>query len=313
MVIQSSEPGGGPPRVSVVLPAYNEPEFLADAVRSVGAQTLRDFELLVVDDGSPRETELRRAFEAAAAGDPRMRLIRQPNGGGSAARNRGVQEARGAWIAFLDHDDRWLPRKLEAQLAAVDGAAIAPGLVFCQYREFDEGQPPRAPFPANAPDLRDGTLAALLRDTLVRTLSVVLIARDALPAGEPWFRTDLAVANDIELYYRLARRRPFAFVAEPLVEKRRHDRNVTRDQLRMHVEAVRIADELAVTLGDGASRVERVLLRERQLRHLLGAARSARAGGDKAAAVGFARRAVGLGRWRLDARLALLSATFTRG
>jgi glycosyltransferase involved in cell wall biosynthesis len=304
---------GSAPRVSVVLPAYDEPEFLVDAVRSVRAQTMPDFELLVVDDGSPREDAIREAFREAAAGDPRARLIRQVNAGGSAARNRGIAEARGAWIAFLDHDDRWLPRKLEAQLAAADAADERPGLVFCQFREFDEGMPLRDPFPQAVPDLRgSGTLTALLRGTWIRTLSVVLVARDALPDTD-WFRTDLAVANDIELYYRLACRRPFAFVAEPLVEKRRHDRNVTRDLLRMHLEAVRIVDELAERLGDGKDEEQlRRPLRTRLLRHLLGASRAARRGGDRGQALAHAGRAVRTSPLDFDAHWAFLRALMTR-
>jgi glycosyltransferase involved in cell wall biosynthesis len=268
--------------VSVVVPAYDQPAFLAEAVRSVVAQTFADFELIVVDDGSP--TDLRPAFDEASGGDPRCRYVRQANGGGGAARNHGIALARGRWVAFLDHDDRWLPAKLERQLAAVEAwNGDPPGLAFCQFRKFGERagrRPSDAPFPARAPSGR--ILDALLRATLIRTLSVVLVRRDALPPGAAWFRSDLAIANDVELYYRLARRWPFVFVPEVLVEKRDHAANASGANLAMHLEAVRVADELRAQLGPALAGPTRRAWRGRLRRHLLGAARAAARAGDPA-------------------------------
>lgn len=102
--------------VSIVTPAYRAARFIGETIRSVQAQTYRDFEMLVVDDCSPDETAA--IVESFTATDPRIRLLRQPaNGGPAAARNRALSEARGRWIAFLDSDDAWLPAKLERQLA----------------------------------------------------------------------------------------------------------------------------------------------------------------------------------------------------
>jgi teichuronic acid biosynthesis glycosyltransferase TuaG len=101
--------------VSIVTPAYRAASFIGEAVASVRAQTYPHFEMLIVDDCSPDDTAA--AVGAAAGGDGRIRLLRQPrNGGPATARNRGLAEARGRWIAFLDSDDLWLPRKLELQL-----------------------------------------------------------------------------------------------------------------------------------------------------------------------------------------------------
>jgi glycosyltransferase involved in cell wall biosynthesis len=101
--------------VSVVIPAYNRAYCIAAAVESALAQTYRAVEVVVVDDGSTDDTTA--VVAERFGGDPRVRLVRQKNGGVAAARNRGFREASGDFIALLDSDDTWLPWKLEAQLA----------------------------------------------------------------------------------------------------------------------------------------------------------------------------------------------------
>src|SRR5271155_324881 len=104
------------PKVSVVIPTYNRAEKVRKTVESVLAQSFTDLEVIVVDDGSSDETgqTLEHAF-----GD-RIRYYFQPNQGVSAARNKGIEEARGEWIAFLDSDDLWEKEKLECQLDALE-------------------------------------------------------------------------------------------------------------------------------------------------------------------------------------------------
>lgn len=105
-----------PPIVSVVIPVYRSERFVADTIRSVLAQTLADFELIVVDDGSPdRSIAICKAFT-----DPRIRYVHQGNGGLAAARNAGIRAARARYIAFLDSDDLWHPEKLARHAAHLD-------------------------------------------------------------------------------------------------------------------------------------------------------------------------------------------------
>lgn len=101
--------------VSVVVPAYNAEMFIDEAVRSVLIQTYTELELIVVDDGSTDHT----IKKVRGAADPRVRVISQPNAGVSSARNRGIQASSGAYVAFLDSDDTWLPHKLATQVAAL--------------------------------------------------------------------------------------------------------------------------------------------------------------------------------------------------
>ncbi len=101
------------PLFSVVIPAYKAERFIRQTLRSVYRQTVRDLEIVAVHDGSPDGTlELLRRET-----DERLRIIDQPNGGECSARNRGIREARGVYVAFLDSDDAWLPDHLELALA----------------------------------------------------------------------------------------------------------------------------------------------------------------------------------------------------
>jgi len=119
--------------VSVIMPAYNSQALLESSVRSVMAQTYPHWELLIVDDASTDAT-LAIARELARA-DERIRLVRMThNAGVAAARNRGIAEARGQYIAFLDSDDLWLERKLEAQIGFMQSTGTA--FSFTKYRRM---------------------------------------------------------------------------------------------------------------------------------------------------------------------------------
>mgnify|MGYP005832491149 CR=1 FL=1 len=99
------------PKVSVVIPTYNRANCVGDAIRSVLEQTYKDFEIIVVDDGSTDNTP-----EVLAGFGDKIRIVKQENRGVSAARNAGIRIARGQWIAILDSDDVWEPKKLEVQI-----------------------------------------------------------------------------------------------------------------------------------------------------------------------------------------------------
>jgi len=118
-------------RVSVVIPLYNKARYINRCLRSICAQTFSDFELIVVDDGSSDGGgQIARAF-----GDARIRVIQQQNAGPGAARNRGLAEAQGEYIAFLDADDEWMPGYLARAVTALDTHLTAASTT-CQYREY---------------------------------------------------------------------------------------------------------------------------------------------------------------------------------
>ncbi len=137
------------PVVSVITPAYNSERFIADAIRSVQAQTYPDWEMVVVDDASSDETpNIARSF---AEQDTRIRFIRlENNQGAGAARQTALDEAKGRYIAFLDADDVWKPQKLERQLAFMNDHRQPFTFSFYEWMEED-GRPTGKTIKAPAP------------------------------------------------------------------------------------------------------------------------------------------------------------------
>jgi glycosyltransferase involved in cell wall biosynthesis len=118
--------------ISVVIPLYNKAPYISRALSSVLRQTIQDFECIVVDDGSTDGS----AHIVQAIKDPRLRLIHQSNAGVSIARNRGIAEAKGQYVALLDADDEWLPQMLQ-ELAELVSAFPSSGLVATGYKYSD--------------------------------------------------------------------------------------------------------------------------------------------------------------------------------
>jgi glycosyltransferase involved in cell wall biosynthesis len=124
------------PRVSVIVPLFNKADYVARALASISGQTFADLEVIVVDDGS---TDGSRDIAAQHA-DPRVCVVSQGNRGPGAARNRGIELAHGALLAFLDADDEWLPHYLQTGVAALEGAGARPATHTCTYIDEPSGR-----------------------------------------------------------------------------------------------------------------------------------------------------------------------------
>jgi len=134
---------GVTPRFSVVIPVHNRADVLGAALASVLAQSCADFEVIVVDDGSSDDP----AGVVAGFADPRLSIVRQENRGACAARNRGIDLARGHYVAFLDSDDRFLPHHLETMARLLDGKTDTAGYARMAVNRGDGRslvKPPRA-------------------------------------------------------------------------------------------------------------------------------------------------------------------------
>jgi glycosyltransferase involved in cell wall biosynthesis len=187
------------PSVSVVLPTYQRRGLVERAIASVLAQTRRDFELIVVDDGSTDGTDA----AIAGLGDA-VRYEWQPNRGVSAARNVGIALARAPVVAFLDSDNQWLPDHLAVVTEVLERRAEAVLVSTCRECITAGTQGPEDA------ELRDVLPNLLLRND-VGLISCAAARRDALLAAGG-FDERLSVAEDSELWLRLAMRGPFAFL-----------------------------------------------------------------------------------------------------
>ena len=205
------------PRVSVVIPTYNRARFIGEAIDSVLAQTFTDYEIIVVDDGSTDKT-----LEALHPYRDRIRYVVKNNQGPAGARNRGVQESRGALVAFLDSDDLWLPEKLALQTARLDRRPEL-AMVFTEVMWVErDGSLRPSRFRRYRP--RDGFV---LRETIhhpcIATQSI-LIKREAFDAVR--FDESLLTGEGLDFNIRLALRFPIGLVDRPLVKIRKHDANL---------------------------------------------------------------------------------------
>jgi len=198
------------PVVSVIIPTFNRWPFVGAAVESVLAQSYADFEIIVVDDGSTDGT----VAEFSKFGS-HLRLLCQPNRGVAAARNYGVSEARGRYLAFLDSDDLWLPRKLEIQTAFM---GRNPDIQICQSEEIwiRNGVRVNPKIKHRKPS---GDIFAASLELCLVSPSAVLMTRD-LFTRVGGFDESFPVCEDYDLWLRIAAKHAVALIAEPLVVKR---------------------------------------------------------------------------------------------
>jgi len=211
------------PAVSVVIPTYNRAHVVERAIQSVAGQTYTDYELILVDDASTDGTAgLAARLEAQLNG--RLRYIRcETNGGAAAARNRGIQSARGTYVAFLDADDEWAPRKLELQVEQFKSAPPEVGLITTGYVLVDRYGRPTLEHPLYP---KEGDLSSAMPDfiggrgEIVGVFSTLMFRRSVAEEIGGLDET-LRCWEDADFYFRAAGRYHFAFMPERLTVK--HD------------------------------------------------------------------------------------------
>lgn len=196
-------------RVSVVIPVRNRAVALRRAIDSVLAQTVQDFEIIVVDDASTDGTP----ESIASYRDPRIKSIRhERNRGGGIARNTGIRASSSPFVAFLDSDDEWLPTKLEKQLACFERSGKNVALVYSgAERVHSDGT-----IEVHVPRRDDNLSRTLLTDNVIGETSVGMVRRSALEAIGG-FDEELPAAQDMDLWLRLCERYGADFVPEALV------------------------------------------------------------------------------------------------
>src|SRR6202011_3913620 len=253
------------PAVSIIVPTFNRLKYLRATMASVFEQTFQDWELLIADDGSDADT---RAYLQRLDAPPRVTVIWLAHSGRpSVVRNAALRAARGEFVAFLDSDDVWLPRKLEAQLASLRQhpgcrwSCTGFALIDADGRHLSAR---RAICPAAAGWVRDELLT-----TAVIAMPSVLAARSLLEQVGP-LDEDLLMCYDDELWLRLAAASELDGINEPLTLVRRHgmhggsDIIAWRDRRRVVEKALRTAVDAQFT----------ALLREQRALMSAGLARS---------------------------------------
>jgi glycosyltransferase involved in cell wall biosynthesis len=205
-------------KISAIIPTYNRRAHVLRAIDSVLAQTVAVDEVIVVDDGSTDGTADAIRDHCGA----RVTVLRQENAGVSAARNLGIREARGEWVAFLDSDDVWLPKKLERQFAAISG--LNPGFGACFTDCAFTGDPNITRTAHGAAGLERGPEFSQLRDPRFYLLGgppvmyaqTMLVLRSLLNALHG-FDEAMPISEDLDLLFRLTFKTKICLVSTVLV------------------------------------------------------------------------------------------------
>lgn len=231
--------------ISVLIPTYNRAHLIPKALDSVLQQDFRPLEVLVVDDGSTDDTP-----RLASSWPPLVRYIQKANGGVSSARNLGIREAKGDWIAFLDSDDWWEPGKLRAQVQAL---AAQPDARFCYtggWNVWSDGR--RVQYGLATPDR---LWPAFWYANQVNGSSILAHRQTLLDAG--LFDESMRTCEDWDFWVRLNRRVPFVAVPEPYVHTLQQPNSLSMDTARLLADSQIIANKLLNTLPPGPERMYR--------------------------------------------------------
>lgn len=219
--------------VSVIIPAFNAEKFIKDAIESVVSQTFQNFEILVIDDGS---TDLTKEIVLSIE-DSRIKYIYKNNGGASSARNKGIENATGKYIAFLDYDDLWMPDKLQMQLDKFSGEPDL-GLVYCWVESIDiEG---KTRF-FSKPDNEGWVYNDLFFDNFLHNGSVPLIKTKCFEKVG-LFDENLSNAQDWQMWFNIAKYYKFGVVKEILVKYRVRDDSLSKMHRKLNKSFIKIMD-----------------------------------------------------------------------
>jgi hypothetical protein len=217
-------------KVSVVIPFHNRIPWTLEALQSALDQTYPNFEVILVDDGSTEDISL---LAEVCDRDPRITYVHQDHRGAAAARNRGIAEAKGEYIAFLDSDDLYVPEKLDVQVRALELSASY-GMVYSQALGFDSNS-------NETVESWEGFLSGSIYPDLlfVRnnhiTTPTVMIRTDVL-RSTGLFDESMAICEDLDLWRKIARRHEILQISKPLAKIRvQHGRFDFKKNMRARI------------------------------------------------------------------------------
>jgi glycosyltransferase involved in cell wall biosynthesis len=231
------------PKVSVIIPAYNVAPYIGETMESVFAQTFADYEVIVVNDGSPDTEDLERAL---ARFIDRVSYIKQENRGASAARNTGLRAAQGEFVAFLDADDLWLPNYLDEQTKFIRERHC--DLVCADAEVFSDAAHEEKTYMetlmADAPTTGDVTFLGLL-SAEQSLITSGIVARRELVFDVGLFDEALRNSQDFDLWLRLARNGArMAYQRRTLLRYRSRNNSLSGDEVNVHRRELRVLEKV---------------------------------------------------------------------
>jgi glycosyltransferase involved in cell wall biosynthesis len=252
------------PKVSVIIPAYNVAPYIGETLDSVFSQTFSDFEVIVINDGSPDTEELER--ELARFVD-RIKYAKQENRGASGARNAGLRAARGEFVAFLDADDLWVPSYLDEQIKLISkrdcDLVCADAEVFSNDSRQDKTY--MEALMAGAPATGDVTFIGLLSAEQNLITSGVVVRRErVIEAG--LFDEALRNSQDFDLWLRLALNGTrMSYQRRVLLRYRSRENSLSGDEVNVHLRELRVLEKVERSYDlPSAKRAEVVAVIERR-------------------------------------------------
>lgn len=224
-------------KVSVIIPTFNRANYIGEAIDSVLSQTYKDYEIVVVDDGSTDNTK-----EVLKKYSDKIKYVYQRNRGLSASRNRGIDESNGEYIGFLDSDDIWLSDKLEKQVDILDqGHNYA--FVCSDSYVIDETGKIIKTFGKGIYNYE--TFESLYEENFVLVLTVLLRRRCLEDVG--LFDETLSMSEDYDLWLRIAKRYKFKHLSSPLSKYRTHSGNMSKKNEVLEREVKKVIDKYETT------------------------------------------------------------------
>lgn len=248
------------PKVSVIIPAYNCAKYLSEALDSVLAQTYLDFEIVIVDDGSTDDTE-----SVVRGYAPAVRYLKTGNFGPASARNRGIRASVGEYVALLDADDWWEPKKLEAQVRELENNADVALAYSDLCVHFEDGST-NPSFLKSRPLARSGYVFDQLMESQFIFPSAALIRRGCIESVGP-FDESLRSLEDCDFFLRLCYAWKVVLVPEALVHRRQRVGGLTTNQ-NLSTQYLIKLQEKALTLPNLSADRRRRLRRRLSFAHL---------------------------------------------
>ncbi len=219
-------------KISIIIPTFNRRDYITIALDSVLKQTYKDYEIIIIDDGSSDDTK-----EVLKPYQDNIRYFYQDNKGIPTTRNRGIREARGDYIAFLDSDDFWLPEKLERQIECFSNNSRY-GMVATRCSSITPDGRLRK---KNRPGKSGWVLIDLFKANFIRTSSAMIKKECFDKIG--MFDESLPECEEYDLWLRIARKYPVGFINEPLAVYTDNPKGVSTDSLAGRLQRLKVLEK----------------------------------------------------------------------